>query len=175
MSLPITWMTGIDPTRLVIPLVAVMAVALIYSSRLTTGKPKETPEGLVFAVKPIYLWSRTIFLPLYMAFFLWIGWHQNHVVPWPIFGLCLVALGIVMLQMPGTITLTPTAVTQRFWLQPEKIISYGEVITIQALQIGRTILVLGDNRVRIRHSANHVAPADFRREIERRTDRHVIT
>jgi hypothetical protein len=165
---------GFDITHLIGPLVAIMAVVLIYSSRFTPGKAKETPEGLVFAVKPIYAWSRMLVLPAYMAFFLWIAWRQNHIIPWPIVGLCLVALGVGLLQMPGTITLTPMAVTQRFWLQSSKTILYGEVMALQAMQAGRTILVIGNDRTRIRHSANHSAAADFRRELERRTDKHVL-
>jgi hypothetical protein len=166
--------TGFDPTHLLGPLEAIMAVVLIYSSRLTPGKAKETPEGLVFPLKPVYALSRMLFLPAYMAFFLWLAWRQNHLMPWPIIFLCLAAYALSLLQAPATITLTPMAVTQRFWLQPSKTILYGEIMTLQAMQAGRTILVLGDNRVRIRHSANHAAAADFRRELERRTGKHVI-
>jgi len=164
-----------NPQHLLGPLVAVMLIFMIYSSRLSAGKVKETPEGLVFSLKPIYLWSRTLFLPAYMGFFLWVAWRQNHVMPWPIIFLCLIAIAVGLLQLPGTITLTPMAVTQHFWLQKPKTILYGEVMAIQAMQAGRTILVLGDNRVRIRHSANHAASVDFRKEIERRTDKHVIS
>jgi hypothetical protein len=167
-------MTTFDPTRILGPLVAVMAVVLIYSSRLTAGKSKETPEGLVFAVKPVYAWSRMLVLPAYMGFFLWIAWKQSHTIPWTIVGLCLVAILIGLVQLPGTITLTPMAVTQNFWLQASKSIPYGEIMALQTMQAGRTILVVGNNRDRIRHSANHAAAADFRRELERRTGKHVL-
>jgi hypothetical protein len=167
-------MNGFDPSRLLGPLVAVMFVFLIFSNKFSTGKAKETPEGLVFPVKPIYAWSRILLLPLYMAFFIWIAWRQNHAIPWPIIVLCVLAILIGLVQMPGTITLTATAVIQTFWLQPSKSISYGEVTTLQALQSGRAILVLGDNRIRIRHSVNHAASIDFQREMERRTGKHVI-
>jgi hypothetical protein len=36
------------------------------------------------------------------------------------------------------------------------------------------IQVLGDNRVRITHTSNHSASAEFRQEIERRTGKRVI-
>jgi hypothetical protein len=167
-------MTSFDPTHLLGPFVGIMVVVLIFGSRLTTGKAKETPEGLVFALKPIYAWSRLLFLPVYMLFFLWLAWRQNHTMPWPIIILCLVAYAFSLLQIPATIILTPMAVTQRYWLLRTQTIPYGEVTNLHAMQAGRTILVLGENRARIRHSANHAAPADFRREIERRTGKHVI-
>jgi hypothetical protein len=160
-----------DPSKYLGPIIVVVAVLLIYGSRLTQGKMRETAEGLVFPIKPIYAWARGIVLPAYMGFFLWIAWQKNHVMPWPIIFLCLIALAIGALQMPGTIILTAMAVTQRFWFQKEKVILYNEVMAIQTMQAGRTTLVLGDNRVRIRHSANHSAPEEFRRELERRTNK----
>lgn len=167
-------MNGFNPSHLVGPLVALMLVFMIYGSRIMPGKPKETPEGLVFSLKPIYNLSRIILLPAYMGFFLWVAWRQNHVMPWPIILLCLIAVAIGLIQLPSTITLTPMAVTQTFWLQPSKSILYGEVMGLQGMQGGRTVLVLGDNRVRIRHSTNHVGSAEFRAEMERRTNKHVI-
>ncbi len=167
--------TGFDPSKYLGPIIVIVAILLIYGSRLMPGKMQESSEGLVFPIKPIYAWARGIVLPAYMAFFLWIAWRQNHVMPWPIVFLCLIALAIGFLQMPGTILLTPMAVIQRFWFQKEKVILYNEVMTIQTLQSGRTTLVLGDKRVRIRHSANHSAPQDFQRELARRTGKRVTT
>ena len=167
-------MHGFNPQQVLVPLVAVMLVVMMYGSRISPGKAVETPEGLVFRLKPIYSWSRVVLLPVYMGFFLWIAWRQNHLMPWPIVFLCLIAIAIGLIQLPGTITLTPMAVTQTYWLQKSKTILYGEVMTLQAMQAGRTILVLGDNRVRIRHSANHAGNAQFRAEMERRTSKHVI-
>ncbi|MEO6801745.1 MAG: hypothetical protein ABI197_00720 [Granulicella sp.] len=168
-------MTNFDPTRLLGPFVAIMVVILIFGSRLTPGRMKETPEGLVFSLKPIYALSRLLFLPIYMAFFFWMAWRQNHAMPWAILLLCLIVYVLSMLQIPATIILTPMTVTQHFWLQRTKTIPYGEVTSLHAMQAGRAILVLGENRARIRHSANHSAAADFRREIERRTGKRVIT
>lgn len=167
-------MSSFDPTHLLGPFVAIMVVVLIFGSRLTTGKAKETPEGLVFALKPIYAWSRMLFLPVYMAFFFWLAWRQNHTMPWTILSLCLVIYAFSLLQAPATIILTPMAVTQHFWFQRTQTIPYGEVTNLHATQAGRTTLVLGENRARIRHSADHAAAADFRREIERRTGKHII-
>ena len=163
-----------NPQGFIGPLIALMLVFMIYGSRIAPGRAVETPEGLVFRLKPIYNLSRLILFPAYMGFFLWVAWRQNHVMPWPIIFLCLIAVVIGLIQLPGTITLTPTAVTQTFWLQPSKTILYGEVMTLQAMQAGRTILVLGDNRVRIRHSPNHAGNAEFRAEMQRRTDKRVI-
>ena len=167
-------MHGFNPQQILVPLIAVMLVVMMYGSRISPGKAVETPEGLVFRLKPIYGWSRIVLLPIYMGFFLWIAWRQNHVMPWPIVFLCLIAIVIGLIQLPGTITLTPMSVTQTYWLQKSKTILYGEVMGLQAMQAGRTILVLGDNRVRIRHSANHAGTAQFRAEMERRTNKHVI-
>ena len=165
---------GFDPSRYLAPLVIAIAFLLLYSSRLTKGKTKETPEGLVFAVKPVYAWSRAIALPAYMAFFLWIAWRQHQGIPWPIVLLFFAAIALGLMQVPGTIILTPTAIKQRFWLQPSKSIEYHEVMTIQALHAGRTILVLGDNRQKIRHSVNHSAALEFQQEMERRTGKRTI-
>lgn len=167
-------MTGLDANHLLIPLVAIMVIVLIYSNRLGSGKAKETPQGLVFTLKPVYAWSRMLLLPVYMVFFLWLSWRQSHAISWPLLVLCVFALAIGMLQMPGTITLTPTAITQRYWLLSSASIPYRKVTALQAIHAGRTILVLGGHRTRIRHSANHVAATDFRREIERRTGKHVL-
>jgi IS5 family transposase len=76
--------------------------------------------------------------------------------------------------MPGTITLTPTAITQNFWFQPSKAIQYNEVMAIQAMQGGRMTRVLGDNRVRITHTSNHCAATEFQQEIARRTGKRVV-
>jgi hypothetical protein len=89
--------------------------------------------------------------------------------------LFIAAIAVGLMQMPGTITLTPTAITQRFWFQPSKAIQYNEVMTIQAMQGGRMTRVLGDNRVKITHTSNHCAAIEFQREIESRTGKRVVT
>jgi cation transport ATPase len=85
------------------------------------------------------------------------------------------AIGVIVMQMPGTITLTPTAVTQRFWFRPAKTIQYNEVMAIQAAAGSRSTHVLGDNRVRITHTLNHSATKEFQQELERRTGKRVVS
>jgi hypothetical protein len=152
-----------------------LIILMLYGSRLTKGTVKQTAEGLAFTIKPLFAWSRAIALPAYILFFVYMLTSQKRAVPWWMALLFLAAIGIGVLQMPGTIVLTPTAVTQRFWLQPFRAIQYGEVMAIQAMQGGRMIQVLGDNRVKITHTSNHSASAEFRQEIERRTGKRVVT
>jgi hypothetical protein len=85
------------------------------------------------------------------------------------------AIVVVVLQMPGTITLAPAAITQRFWFRPSKTIQYNEVMAIQAAPGSRSTRVLGDNRVNIAHTINHSAAKEFQQEMERRTGKRVVT
>jgi hypothetical protein len=148
--------------------------ALLYAGRMVKGSPRETPEGLAFPLKPIVLWSRGVVLPLYFALFIWPLWKtQQHIPVWlPAILLALIAF--VLLQMPGTIVLTPDALVQRFWLRGTKIIRYNEVMSIQLIGAGRMTRVLGDNRVSITHTWNHSAAEQFRKALERRTGKRVI-
>ena len=152
-----------------------LAILLLYGSRLSTGKVRETPEGLAFRIKPLFAWSRAIALPAYMLFFVYMMAVQKQVLPWWMALLFVAAVAIGVMQMPGTIMLTPMAITQRFWLQPSKSILYSEVVAIQGMQGGRMTAVLGDNRIRITHTSNHCAAMEFRQELERRTGKRVIT
>jgi hypothetical protein len=150
-----------------------LAVVLLYGSRLTKGSVVQTPEGLVFRIKPLFAWARAIALPAYILFFVYMLSIQKQPVPWWMALLFIAAIAIGVMQMPGTITLTPMAVTQRFWFQPSKAIQYNEVMAIQAMQAGRMTRVLGDNRVKITHTSNHCAAEEFRQELERRTGKRV--
>jgi hypothetical protein len=151
-----------------------LAVLLLYGSRLTKGSVAQTPEGLVFRIKPLFAWARAIALPAYVLFFIYMMSTQKQPVPWWMALLFIAAIALGLMQMPGTITLTPTEITQRFWFQPSKTIRYNEVMAIQAMQGGRMTRVLGDNRVRITHTSNHCAAAEFQREIESRTGKRVV-
>jgi hypothetical protein len=164
----------LDPRLLRAAAIALLIV-LLYGSRLTKGRVRETPEGLAFGIKPLFAWSRAIALPAYLLFFLYILTVQKQHVPWWMALLFLAAVGIGILQMPGTIVLTPMAITQRFWLQPSKSIPYNEVVVLQGMQGGRMTRVVGDNRVTITHTSNHCAAMEFRQEIERRTGKRVNT
>jgi hypothetical protein len=164
----------LDP-RLVRAAVIALAIVLLYGSRLSTGKVRETPEGLAFPIKPLFAWSRAVALPAYMLFFAYMLFVQRQVLPWWMALLFVAAVALGVMQMPGTIVLTPMAITQRFWLQPSKAIQYNEVVAIQGMQGGRMTAVLGDNRVKITHTSNHCAAVEFRQEMERRTGKRVVT
>jgi hypothetical protein len=163
-----------DPALLRAGAIAV-AILLLYGSRLTKGSVRETPEGLAFRIKPLFAWSRAIALPAYILFFGYYMAVQRQPVPWWMALLFFAAIAFGLMQMPGTIVLTPMAITQRFWLQPSKSIQYNEVVAIQSMQGGRMTAVVGDNRVRITHTSNHCASMEFQQEIARRTGKHVLT
>jgi hypothetical protein len=152
-----------------------LIVLVLLGSRFTTGSARQSPEGLVFGIKPVIAWTRAIFLPAFILFFLYAAMinHQNS-VPWWVTLFFIAAVGVIAMQMPGTITLTPTAVTQRFWFRPLKTIQYNEVMAIQAAPGSRSTHVLGDNRVRITHTLNHSAAKEFQQELERRTGKRVV-
>jgi hypothetical protein len=152
-----------------------LAILLLYGSRLTKGSVSQTAEGLAFRIKPLFAWSRAIALPAYMLFFVYMMTAQKQPVPWWMGLLFIAAIALGVMQMPGTITLTPTAITQRFWFQPSKTIQYSEVMAIQAMQGGRMTRVLGDNRVKIIHTSNHCAAMEFQQELERRTGKRAIS
>src|SRR5258705_5463697 len=147
----------IDPQLL--RAVALCVILLIaFGSRFTTGSARQTPKGLVFAIKPMIAWTRAILLPAFVIFFVYAAMttHRNPLPLWVAL-LFFVAVGFIVMQMPGTITLTPTAVTQRFWFRALKTIQYNEVMAIQAATGSRSTHVLGDNRVRITHTLNQSA------------------
>jgi hypothetical protein len=151
-----------------------LAILLLYGSRLSKGSVTQTPDGLVFRIKPLFAWSRAIALPAYILFFVYMMFVQKQPLAWWMVLLFVAALALGVMQMPGTITLTPMVITQRFWLQPSKAIQYNEVVAIQGMQGGRMTVVFGDNRVKITHTSNHCAAEEFRQELERRTGKRVI-
>lgn len=155
-------------------LVLGVVLVLLYGSRLTKGSVRETPEGMAFGLKPIFAWSRAIALPAYVLFFVYMLMVKHQQVPWWMALLFVAAIALGLAQMPGTIVLTPDAVTQRFWLQKSKRIEYGQVMAVQAMAGGRTTWVLGDNRVKISHTGNHCASEEFRAEIQRRTGKRLV-
>ncbi|MGD0444543.1 MAG: hypothetical protein ABSA39_11470 [Edaphobacter sp.] len=147
---------------------------IVFGSRLTTGSSRQTADGLVFGIKPVIVWARVIILPVLIFFVIYALKFNRQAAPWWVFLLFFAAIVFIIVQMPGTITLTPTAITQRYWFQPSKTIQYNEVMAIQAAQAGRMTRVLGDNRVRIAHTQNHSAANEFRQELERRTGKRLI-
>jgi hypothetical protein len=147
---------------------------MLYGGRLSKGSVRETAEGLAFPIKQLFAVARASVLPAYLLFFVYLLMSHKQPVPWWIVLLFVAAIAVGVLQMPGTIVLTPMAITQRFWLRPSKVIQYTEVMSLQAVQGGRMVQVLGDNRIRITHTSNHSASAEFRQEIERRTGKRVV-
>jgi hypothetical protein len=164
----------LDPVVLrTISLVVIFLV--VFGSRFTKGSVTQTPEGLVFGIKPIIAWTRIVILPALILLVVYFWTTGKQPLPWWLPVLFFAAIIFIIMQMPGTITLTPAAVTQRFWFQPSKTIQYNEVMAIQAIQGGRMTRVLGDNRVKITHTSNHCAAEEFRQELERRTGKRVVT
>jgi hypothetical protein len=152
----------------------VVIVMIVFGSRFTKGSVTQTPEGPVFGIKPIIAWTRIIILPLLILMVVYSWTTSKQAVPLWLPALFFVAIVFIIVQMPGTISLTPTAITQRYWFRPSKSIQYNEVMAIQSVQGGRMISVLGDNRVKITHTSNHCAAEDFQKELERRTGKRVI-
>ncbi len=155
---------------------AMVAVfALIYLARATKGRARATPAGLAFPLKPLVIVSRAIALPLYFLLFAYPLWISRQSIPaWLlilIFVVCLFAL----FQLPGTILLTPTAVTQRFWLRASKVIPYSEILGISASATGTVTRILGSNRVAITHTFNHSAAAEFPTDLARLSGKKLNT
>jgi hypothetical protein len=163
----------IDPEILRITFFAVV-IALVFATRMTRGKARETPEGLVFSTKPIVLWTRLLFLPVYLfALFYPVITHRHNTPVWlPVVLLALLLFALY--QSPGTILLTPAAVVQRFWFRADKVIEYSEVMTIQITQANRLTRVFGNNRITITHTASHSDAEGFRAELERRTGKRAL-
>ncbi|MCU1322135.1 MAG: hypothetical protein JWM43_1784 [Acidobacteriaceae bacterium] len=164
----------IDP-KLLRGAVLVAVIILLYAGRMSKGSAKETPEGLVFGMKPLVLWTRLLAIPLYMAIILYPLLALHHEVPMWLPVLVVAAIALTAYQLPGTILLTPAAVVQRFWLRGDKSIQYHEVMTVQSIQAGRITRVLGDNRTTITHNTAHSDAERFRSELERRTGKRAIS
>jgi hypothetical protein len=150
-----------------------LALILLYGSRMMKGSARETPAGLAFGIKPLFAWARGVALPAYIIFFAYITYTQRQPIPWWMPLLFIAAIAIGILQMPGTIVLTPTSVTQKFWFLRSKAIPYKDVVALQTMQAGRITRVVSNNRTIITHSANHSASAEFQKEIQRRTNKHL--
>jgi hypothetical protein len=151
-----------------------LIVVIFIGTRFTTGSVTQTPDGPAFGIKPVILLTRVVIVPVLIALVIY-SWKTSNRLP-PIWVPVLFFAVAIFLaaQMPGTIALTPTAVTQHFWFRPSKRILYNEVMAIQASQAGRFTRVLGDNRVKITHTSNHCAAQEFQQEIERRTGKRIV-
>lgn len=152
---------------------ALVAVfALLYASRATKGTARATADGLSFSLKPLVLFSRAVALPLYFLLFAYPLWISRQSIPAWLLLLLLVVTLFTLFQLPGTIVLTPVAVTQRFWFRGSKIIPYAEILGVAASPSSAVTRVLGANRIAITHTFNHAASAEFREELGRRTGKN---
>ena len=153
---------------------ALVAIAvLLFASRNARGSARRTPEGTRFPLKPFVVWSRALALLFYCALFAYPLWISQRSIPAWLLILLFAATMFSLYQLPGTIVLTATAVTQSFWLRSSKIISYPDVMTIQILLNGRQTRVFGANRTTITHTYNHAAAAEFQAELEQRTGKRL--
>ena len=147
---------------------AMVAVfALLYLARATRGRSHQTPAGIAFPLKPLVIVSRAVALPLYFLLFAYPLWISRQSIPVWLLVLIFVVTLFALFQLPGTIVLTPTAVTQRFWLRASKTIPYTEILGIAASPTGSVTRILGANRTAITHTFNHAASTEFRADLAR--------
>ncbi len=155
-------------------LASIVAVfALLILARAGKGRARQTPAGLAFPLKPLVIFSRAVALPLYFLLFAYPLWISRQSIPAWLLLLLMVATVFGLYQLPGTIVLTPTAVTQRFWLRASKSIPYDQILGIAAARTGAITRILGANRTAITHTFNHSASAEFRTELARLSGRPV--
>lgn len=153
----------------------VVVFALIYVARATKGASRQTPDGIAYPLKPLVVLSRAIALPLYFLLFAYPLWISRQSIPaWLLLLIFIVTL-FALFQLPGTIMLTPAAVTQRFWLRASKSIPYSEILGISASRSGSVTRILGANRIAITHTFNHAASADFRTTLARLSGKQLST
>jgi hypothetical protein len=151
-----------------------LALAIIFGSRFITGKPKAVADGLAFPIKPLLFWARLLLIPAYI-FGIWTMTHtEGRTLPWWAGALFLALIVSIVIRLPGTITLTPTAIRQTFWLLPSKQIAYPDVMALQSYAGARMLRVMGNNRTTITHTQNHSAPEQFRTEIESHTGKRTV-
>ena len=162
-----------DP-NLLRTLVIVLFFGAIFAGKISKGKARQTPEGLAFPMKPVFTAMRFLALPLYYAFFYVWYWQAHHTVSWPMTILFVLVMTLMAMQSPGTIVLTPTTVVQHYWLLKDKVIPYSAIMALQKTTGGRSITILGDNRIRITHTSNHSDQAGFEQAIEQRTGKKVL-
>lgn len=149
----------------------VAVFALLYAARATKGHARNTPAGLSFPLKPLVILSRAIALPLYFLLFAYPLWISRQSIPAWLLVLLFVVTLFALFQLPGTVVLTPSAVTQRYWFRSSKTIPYAEILGVAASPTSAVTRVLGANRIAITHTFNHAASATFREELARRTSK----
>ena len=148
-------------------------VVVVLASRFIKGSSQQTPDGLVFPIKPALNWISFLIIVVYVTFFMAAYKNSDHHKALFIAAILLAIIALRLIRMPGTITLGQLAITQKFWLIPSKEIPYADVMTIQSIQRGRMTRVMGSNRVNITHTANHCAAAEFQAAIAERTGKRI--
>ncbi len=149
---------------------AVLAVfALLYGSRLSRGAAQKTAEGTEYPLKPMVIASYLGALLLYAGFLGYSAYASPRGVPWWFYLVFLLAMGLILLRLPGTITVGSLAVRQRYWFLKERVIGYSDVVAVQVYSAGRAVRVTGNAGVAITHTNNHVAQPEFLAEMGRAT------
>lgn len=162
------------PTLHTLQMLSLIGIAaLLFASRGAHGRARAETGGIAFPLKPLVVWSRALALVSYCALFAYPLWISQRSIPAWLLVLLFAATMFGLYQLPGTIVLTSTAITQRFWLRNAKQIAYPDVMSAQLLLGGRQTRVLGANRVTITHTYNHSAASEFQRELEDRTGKRL--
>ena len=142
---------------------------LLYGSRLTQGKARRTEAGLQFALKPMVIASYAGALLLYAGFLLYSAYLSPSRTPVWFYLVFLLAMGLIVLRLPGTIVLGPESLTQSYWFLKQRVIGYADVVSVQSYVAGKAVRVMSATRVTVTHTNNHAAQPEFRAEIERLT------
>jgi len=151
-----------------------VAMAAAISLRFFKGKVTPTAEGLQYKRKALLQLLQLVVLPVYFSYIMWGEYHnRGHVSVLSAVLFCGLVIS-VMLQMPGVITLTPTAIVQNFWLRADKRIDYPDVMAIESRTGGREVRVMGNTGVNITHNSGHADQSSFRAEMEQLTGKNVV-
>ncbi|HTC76658.1 MAG TPA: hypothetical protein VK684_13845 [Edaphobacter sp.] len=150
--------------------VGIVGLLLFGSFLIKDSLAQTTTEGMVFRSRPLLASAEMLVAPVIILSFVHIISPHKQLELWVFTLLVFAALAVGLMRMPGAITLTPAAITQKFWFQPSKTIQYTEITAIQTKAGSSSITrVLGEDRVKIVHSSKQRAAKEFRQELERRT------
>lgn len=153
----------------------VLVLALVFLSRFARGRARETPAGLAFPIKPLVIGSRILAIVIYFFLFAYPLWISRQSIPaWLLF-LLLFAVVFGLYQLPGTVVLTPDAVTQRFWFRSPKHIPYHRILRVAGSPNAQVTRVFGPDGVLINHTFNHADPQRFRNELSTRSGKPFAT
>ncbi len=155
------------PTLHTLQLGSILVVGvLLFLTRLSKGRARPSPQGLAFPLKPLVVFARAVALPLYFLLFAYPLWISRQSIPVWLLVLLLLATLFGLFQLPGTILLTPSAITQTFWLRRSKSIPYTDVLGVAASPGSPNTRILGANHTTITHTFNHSDSQRLRTELE---------